>query len=56
MILWEKRSRGKTEGVCPLARFRVNRRNAAPEAGGTWLCVQHEEDGANACTCADERI
>jgi hypothetical protein len=27
-----------------------------PEAGGTWLCVQHEKDGANACTCADESI
>jgi hypothetical protein len=23
---------------------------------GTWLCVQHEKDGANACTCADESI
>jgi hypothetical protein len=50
MILQEKRSRGKTEGVCPpCARFRVNRCNAAPEAGSTWLCVQHEEDGANDC-------
>ncbi len=27
-----------------------------PEVGGTWLCVQHEGDGANACTCADESI
>jgi hypothetical protein len=29
---------------------------AHPEAGGTWLGVQHEEDAANACTCAAESI
>jgi hypothetical protein len=27
-----------------------------PGADGTWLCVQHEEDGVNGCTCADESI
>jgi hypothetical protein len=56
MILREKRSRGKTEGVCPLAPASGAALRRYPETGGTWLCVQHEEDGANACTCADESI
>jgi hypothetical protein len=51
MILREKRSRGKTEAVCPLApAFGAALRALHPEAGGTMLCVQHEQDGANACT------
>jgi hypothetical protein len=41
-------------GVC--ARFGGRIAAVHPEAGGTWLCVQPEEDGANACTCADESI
>ena len=44
----EKRSRGNPRGMSPCARSRGPHRGVHPEAGGSWLCVQHEEDGANA--------
>jgi hypothetical protein len=56
MTLREKRSRGKTEAVFPLAPASRAALRRYPETSGTWLCIQHEENGANACTCADERI
>jgi Protein of unknown function (DUF1569) len=48
MILREKRSSGKRKGIVPLRRFKGRIAAVHPKAGGTWLCVQHEEDGANA--------
>jgi hypothetical protein len=56
MILREKRSRGKPKGFVTLRPLQGRIAAVHPEAGGTWLCVQHEEDGANVCTCADESI
>ena len=41
-------------GVC--ARFGGRIAAVHPEATDTWSCVQHEEDGANASTCAHESI
>jgi hypothetical protein len=52
----EKRSRGKNRRVVPCGRFGGRIAAVHPEAGGISLCVQHEEDGADACTCADESI
>jgi hypothetical protein len=52
-----KRGQGeKPKGFVPLRPLQGPHCGVHPEAGGTWLCVQHEEDGANACTCADESI
>lgn len=52
-----KAVKGKNRrGLSPCARIRGRIAAVHPEAGGTWLCVQHEEDGANACACADESI
>jgi hypothetical protein len=57
VVVTEKRSRGKTEGgLSPCARFRGRVAAVHPEVGGASLGVQHEEDGANTCTCADESI
>jgi hypothetical protein len=46
----------KPKGFVPLTASGGRIAAVHPEAGCTWLCVQHEEDGANACTCADESI
>jgi hypothetical protein len=54
--LREKRLGEKTESVCPLAPASGTALRRYAETGSTWLCVQHEEDGANACTSADESI
>ena len=52
-----KEVKGKNRrGLSPCARIRGRNAAVHPDAGYTWLCVQHEEDGANACTCGDESI
>jgi hypothetical protein len=48
MILREKRSREKRERFVPLRPLQEPHCGVHPEAGGTWLCVQHEEAGATA--------
>jgi hypothetical protein len=52
-----KAVKGKNRRVCPLApASEAGIAAVYPEAVSAWLCVQHEEDGPNACTCADESI
>jgi hypothetical protein len=52
-----KAVKGKNQrGLSRCARFGGGIAAVHPEAFRSWLCVQHEEDGANACTCADESI
>jgi len=47
---------GKTKRFFPLGPLQDPHCGGYPETGGNWLCVQHQEDGANACTSADESI